>query len=352
MKINDIWFVLGFWFLAVVACASFTWDYLLSHHDKVRNLSLVAAALIGAPVVLWRTTIAHNESQIRDQEAKTREADAQTRQQDANTNSANSIATAYTQAIQQLGADKQNGIPALEIRVGGIYALHKIALNNESYELPILLSFISYVRQQTRCLRETPFYDSLHDKRIIDNPTYEYIKLNPVFPREDIQLIFDLLPTFSANSLKNSPKSNPVLDFRFYHLAGVTITSRNQMRYLFDFSHLNGAVFRGKQVTPYTSFGRTSLIGATFDNLELRQCNWLGAMFSKTFVGDSMTFSATFKGSDIRGAEGLTDNQVEGLDLSTTKRDRDLAPDQLFPNGNDEDFERRPPPYDYVKAST
>ena len=319
MKSSDIWFVLGFCCAVAVLFASQTWDYLLSHHDKIRNLALVAGALIGAPVVLWRTTIAHQESQTRDKEAKTREEDAKTRQQDANTNSANAVATAYAQAITQLGWSNSRGNPVVEGRLGAIYALEKIAINNIDYRRQIIRLLTSYVRQHT-------------DIYLNKDYTYEFT------PREDIQGIFNVFSyDIGADWINSALLDGDYLDFSNCHLRKVKFVSKGLLC-SFDGADLEAAEFIGSVFKPFSSFHSCSLQGAYLGNSCLALCIFKDATFKHTNSDGSFANLAKLRGADIRGAIGLTEDQLSGLGLSTTKRDKKFACDQDFPEGNDDSY--------------
>jgi uncharacterized protein YjbI with pentapeptide repeats len=59
------------------------------------------------------------------------------------------ITERFTRAIDQLGAVDKDGNPAIEIRLGGIYALEKIATRSEEYYWPIIGILTAYVRKNS-----------------------------------------------------------------------------------------------------------------------------------------------------------------------------------------------------------
>ncbi len=59
------------------------------------------------------------------------------------------ITERFTRAVDQLGAIDKDGNPAIEIRLGGIYALERIADKSEEYYWPIMEILTSYVRMNS-----------------------------------------------------------------------------------------------------------------------------------------------------------------------------------------------------------
>src|SRR5215211_7626640 len=57
------------------------------------------------------------------------------------------ITERFTRAIDQLGATNEDGKPLFEIRLGGIYALERIAKESEEDYWPIMEVLTAYVRQ-------------------------------------------------------------------------------------------------------------------------------------------------------------------------------------------------------------
>jgi hypothetical protein len=56
----------------------------------------------------------------------------------------------FTKAIQQLGATDDKGKPKLELRLGGIYALERIARDSERDHWPIMEILTAYVREHAQ----------------------------------------------------------------------------------------------------------------------------------------------------------------------------------------------------------
>ncbi len=94
-------------------------DWLLQHHEEIRNLGLVGAAASGLPLAIWRSFIAQQQTRIATD---------------------NHLAETYTKAIDQIGKTED------EIRLGGLYALEKIAQSNRQYHGQIIEVLCAFVR--------------------------------------------------------------------------------------------------------------------------------------------------------------------------------------------------------------
>jgi len=90
------------------------------HHEGGRSLGLVAAAVVGFTIAFKRNAIADKQAKIA--------AD-------------NHLAETYTKAIDQIGEDGKEAI-----QLGGLYALEKIARNNEEYQGQIMDVLSGFVR--------------------------------------------------------------------------------------------------------------------------------------------------------------------------------------------------------------
>ena len=111
------------------------WNYLLTHHEAIRNLLLAVAAVIGLPFLLWRTVIARHQTKAALRQAQTSED--------------NHVSDMFNKAIEQLGKVTENSEPHLELRLGGLYALEKLARNNEDYHPQIMEVLCAYVRMHS-----------------------------------------------------------------------------------------------------------------------------------------------------------------------------------------------------------
>ena len=157
------------------------------------------------------------------------------------------ITEGFTKAIAQLGDDK------MAIRLGGIYALERIAKDSEKHYGPIMEVLTAYVREKA-------------PRREEDIPTAA-VKLTT-----DIQAVLTVIGRRKATEIK---RPDDLLDLAHTHLAGVNL----------EWANLSGL----------------SLFGAN-----LRGANLCGAnLFGANLFGADLTMAL------LIGAENLTAEQVQ-----------------------------------------
>ena len=312
MENSKFWLALAIWFVVLSGIAVCNWTYLLDKDEQLRNFGFLAAALMGAPLVIWRTMVLQRD-------VISKERDVEARESDVKLNSVNALSASYIQAMEHLGAMDPTSGPKVEIRLGAIYALEKIAMDNEDYRLQVFRVLEAYVNEQTRLLPE-------------DGHTYQ---LNYKFsPRPDVNAVFEVLNLDRTCWISKTLEPHDyILRFDRCHLTGLLIRS---MRYQYLFTHCNllNATFSDSIFRPGSRFEVCNLVGANFDRTTAKWRNWNRSNF---FDPAGLNPPASFFEADIRNSWRLTPEQLEGLDLRTTKRDRDLARDQPFPEGNEDD---------------
>src|SRR4051812_11682912 len=87
------------------------WHFWSDNRDSARDLGLTLAAVIGLPLLIWREITGHRTANIAaERHRKQTDADRERR-----------ITDSFTKAVELLGK------PELEVRLGAIYALERIA---------------------------------------------------------------------------------------------------------------------------------------------------------------------------------------------------------------------------------
>ena len=198
------------------------------------------------------------------------------------------ITERFTRAIDQLGSDK------MEIRLGAIYALERIAKESPKDHWPIMEILSAYVR---------------------DNSKIKYDKDRNQLPCENISTDIQAIMTVIGRRLKKNENSNNYLDFREVNLKGVDLECANLINTNFSISNLEGGNFFNADLTKVrfyksnlyhanlsmanlteTHLGAANLKCADLCNANLEKanlmiCNLDGAILNKTNLKDIIGWS-------------------------------------------------------------
>jgi hypothetical protein len=191
------------------------------------------------------------------------------------------ITERFTRAIDQLGATDEQGRKRLEIRLGGIYALERIARDSPKDHWPIMEVLTAYVREHAPWPAGQTTEESFQHPQSI--PT----------PAPDIQAILTVLGRRTRWYGKDGEEKRLDLrktdlrraDLRGAHLEGTILIS----------AHLEAADLRDAHLEA-TDLWDTHLQGAHLEGAYLN-----GAYPDGTHI----------EGADLWGAHGLTQEQIE-----------------------------------------
>jgi hypothetical protein len=222
----------------------------------------------------------------------------------------------FTKAIDQLGAVQPGGAVSknaepkinLEVRLGGIYALERIARDSPKDEWTIMEVLTAYVREnaaRTDQVREPP-----------DEPLTR--------PRADIQAILTVIGRRNA-----SPESPPrpvkvhenffVDVFQTLDLGNTKLGGANLFAADLRNAYLQGADLHGAKLT-WARLGGADLSGADLHGADLSEAdlggaNLNGADLRGSKLGEADLSYATLNGADLREADlrgkGLTQYELD-----------------------------------------
>ena len=198
------------------------------------------------------------------------------------------ITERFTRAVDQLGAIDQLGNPAIEIRLGGIYALERIANESDKDYWPIMEILTAYVRKNSWYAR-IHYYEMLEIKGGIDQSCPNEVSL-------DIQAILTVIArrrhSFSDGELTN-------LNLQGTYLEKADLMGANLKKVKLSDSNLAGADLR------YANLIAVELINADLDEAKLE--------------------AADFFLANLRGAQYLTVDQFSKVQtLYLAKLDPEL----------------------------
>jgi len=211
------------------------------------------------------------------------------------------ITERFSRAIEQLGSDK------LDVRLGGIYALERIAVNSEDERWPILEVLTAYVRGHSPWPpsgwdygARTPSDDA---EGTADDPDLQQLR-SLQFRAPDVQAVITILGRRPADwsepeELLRSRAESLLLsrvDLRLAYLRrgnfdGVNLRNSNLRRVQARAVHLRGAKLK------YADLVRARLDGADLRDAELSGADLRGA---------------DLRGADLRGAD-LTGAKLDGV---------------------------------------
>jgi flagellar basal body-associated protein FliL len=213
------------------------------------------------------------------------------------------ITERFTRAVDQLGAVDKDGNPAIEIRLGGIYALERIANESEKDYWPILEILTAYVRKnssiKSKHPNELPF-DIQAVLNVIGKRKYSFGSGEP--NRLDLQRTY-----LRAAYLKGA------------HLEGAWLDEAYLVRAILNGAFLKDAYLENaKLILAYLEgahFERAFLIGTEFMSAQLQ-----GAHFEEAYIEGAFFGEANLEGANFEKAK-LIDVHLE--------RAKNLTIDQL-----------------------
>jgi uncharacterized protein YjbI with pentapeptide repeats len=220
------------------------------------------------------------------------------------------ITERFTRAVDQLGAIDQFGNPAIEIRLGGIYALERIASESEKDYWPIMEILTAYVRKNSSV-------DVTENKNVtllaIDIQANESKQKEVSETKKvalDIQAVLTVLgrrkKTFyngETNHLNLSRSRLQAADLEKSHLEGVNLEGTNLEGANLNEAHLEEADLRNAH-----------LEGADFCETYLQRADLKGAYLEKTYLTYSYLVEASLMEAHLEEAD-LRWSHLEGADL-------------------------------------
>jgi hypothetical protein len=215
------------------------------------------------------------------------------------------ITDRFTKAIEQLGALDGSGNPKLEVRLGGIYALQRIARDSERDDWVIMEVLTAYIRENSSLARKTGQKtpkepDKLEPKKVA-TPIVQEI---PQHPDADIQAVLTVL------SQRQVEYDRRILDLSMTNLRGADLTKAQ-----LHFANLTGTDLSGAHLR-YTNLRNAHLSGANFSGADLGNgMHYCGYSSSWEDCGENSGGNILGGGADLEGAN-LSGANLSGANLS------------------------------------
>ena len=245
------------------------------------------------------------------------------------------ITDRYTKAIEQLGALTADNEPNVEVRLGAIYALERIAFDSPRDHWPIMEVLTAYVRHNAPAPVQEPTEQ--------ENKTAIAKK-----PATEIQAVLTVLGRRKRDHKREG--NGQQLDLRNSDLCGANFIEAHLDGAIFDEAYLDGAIFDAAHLDRVW-FGVAHLAGASFlsahlDGAYFYKANLAGARFSDAHL-DAANFNkanlagADFKEAHLKGANfynahmegaGFTGAHLDGARFSRAYMDN-VCFDRAYLNG-------------------
>jgi hypothetical protein len=295
--------------------------------DNIAKIWTTAVQGVGAIVLALGAVATWRNLQVAQENARVSQDTLRVTQERLDIDRQAQITNRFTQAIGQLGAELKDGKPNLEVRLGGIYALERIARDFSDYRWTITEVLTAYVRQNAP--RPSPPFPIDPDQP--SRPELWNESANPPKPRVDIQTVLTVLgrrilavdhPEPGRLDLRGTDLRGA--DLTGARLEGASLLKSNLGEVSLRHASLEGANLEGANLQQANLTGvhlemarlaRAHLEGATLTGAHLKGTDLTAAhvervVFWRTHVGDAYLLDAYLEGTDLTSALGLTTDQV------------------------------------------
>ena len=265
--------------------------------DEIQAYGTFIAGIAGI-VLIWATL----------RRARAMEAQAVNSEKQIAVAEQGQITERYTRAIDQLGAWDEKQGPKLEIRVGGIYALGRIAHDSERDHWTVMETLMAYLREHCRIENIQNEKDDAEE-----NEESEPSNDRDMPPRVDIKAILDVLILRRHIKAELAP-----LDLSGLYLCRAVLPEVCLIQADFHGAELKRADFRGAQLEranfPCARLERADFRGARLEGAFFARAELEGAHFREARLDGAIFVGAELKRADFREAH-LTGANFEGAEL-------------------------------------
>ncbi|MCC3305616.1 pentapeptide repeat-containing protein [Sneathiella sp. HT1-7] len=270
--------------------------------ETIRNFGLVVVAFVGTPFLVWRSIVAQKQVNVAEQgqitdrinkaveglgsEKTIKEVIETPRYQKNNENK-----WKYDDEGKLIAAKRPDGtpiidretfersVPNLEVRIGAIYALERIAKDSLRDHVQIMEILCAYIRENA------PEKSVYEDKPLLEDDA----------PRADIKAAITVVGRRSKTQIALEWKKKFRLDLRNTDLSQVDFSNGNFSAAMFDQCRLTHSVFNNTKLLG-TQFYRANLNYSSFIDAELR-----GTRFEYATIDEPSIKSARFSESINKG---------------------------------------------------
>ncbi len=276
-----------------------------SGSTTVRNLGLFAAA----PFALW---FAYWRAKVADRQAKAAQEQVTTSQRQADTAQRGLLNERYQKGAEMLGS------AVLSVRLGGIYALARLAQEHpEEYHVQIMRLFCAFVRNPTP--DDKQYIEVASDRTTIDKIIDSQEPDGLTDLRLDIEAVMEAIAHRRKDVIRFEKDADFHIDLREAKLQNLfwqNIENVNLYRANLSLADLSGASFRAGTNLSWVHAVRVILSDAGLSDVNLTAAslwyaNFTDALLINADLTRAVLESANLSGADLRGARGLTQEQLD-----------------------------------------
>jgi len=214
-----------------------------------------------------------------------------------------------TQAVQHLAATDENGKPVLELRLGGIYALERLAQDSEQDHWPIMEILTAYVRRNSPAnyVNWVPIKGVGPKDR--PDPSYGERRSGNCSIRSDIQAVMTVLGRRQADREKQD--NAKVLDLSEADLSCAHLFKANLRRASFFGSDLSYTRFHSVDLSRST-FITANLTETFWTDIDLTGADFTTAVLTRAFtLGPELGGLVDLSGVDLSHSIGLVQDEID-----------------------------------------
>ncbi len=267
-----------------------------SPSEVFRNLGLFLVAIVGLIVGIWRAWTSYEQTR--------------TAQRQADTEEQGQFTSRFTAAVEQLGSEQ------LPVRLGGVYALWRLAEDSPQRDVVSVFDILcAFVRN--------PPHPEQSDETFSKDSTSDEVsaELDEIFEdeiRPDVQIIVNLIKREDSKQRSALPK-NYRFDFHNSGLVGADFTKSTFMYADFSGSNLLNADFSLSNIRN-SIFAESRIERADFRDCELNTVDFSRSQFMRTNFSNSDLTRAVFRKTRMEDCSfvwtDLNNTRFELSDLS------------------------------------
>jgi uncharacterized protein YjbI with pentapeptide repeats len=233
------------------------------------------------------------------------------------------ITDRYTKAIEQLGALAAANKPNVEVRLGAIYALERIAFDSPRDQWTIMEVLTAYVRQNAPAPAQEPTkQEQEKDAQDTTKENEEPAIANAKKPATEIQAILTVLGRRKRGHKREG--KGQLLDLSNSDLRGAKFVGAHLDGAIFDQAHLDRACFNHAHLDG-AWFGRAHLQRAWFIRAHLTGAFFPRAHLDKADLSEAHLDGVDFTGAHLDGAN-YEEAHLEGANFNGAHLDGALFP--------------------------